>query len=127
MLTILGRSWKSVILVPLNSMITSPCSIPAFSAGEPSRTWLTMAPPFSLSPKLSASSSVTGWIRTPNSARVTLPLSLSWLTISLITLTGTANPMPWPRAMMAVFMPTTRPWKSNRGPPELPKLMAASV
>ena len=45
---------------------------------------------------------------------------------------GTAKPMPMfpepaPVVAMAVFTPTTRPWRSTSGPPELPGLMEASV
>ncbi len=43
---------------------------------------------------------------------------------------GTAKPMPMepPEGeMMAVLMPTTSPCMLKSGPPELPRLMAASV
>ena len=45
-------------------------------------------------------------------------------------LAGTAKPMPIEPPvgeMIAVFMPTTAPDMSNSGPPELPRLIAASV
>jgi hypothetical protein len=43
---------------------------------------------------------------------------------------GTAKPMPIEPPvgeMMAVFTPITSPSRLNSGPPELPRLMAASV
>jgi hypothetical protein len=39
----------------------------------------------------------------------------------------TAKQMPWPPAIMAVLMPTTRPAPSTSGPPELPGFSGASV
>jgi len=47
-------------------------------------------------------------------------------------LTGTAKPTPEfarfsPVVRMALFTPTTRPFESSSGPPELPGLIAASV
>ena len=45
-------------------------------------------------------------------------------------LEGTAKPMPIEPPvgeMMAVFTPMTSPSMLNSGPPELPRLMAASV
>ena len=42
-------------------------------------------------------------------------------------LTGTAKPMFSAPQLMAVAMPMTRPCRSSSGPPELPKLIAASV
>jgi hypothetical protein len=38
-----------------------------------------------------------------------------------------AKPMPRPLGLMAVLMPTTSPFKLNRGPPLLPGLIDASV
>ena len=42
-------------------------------------------------------------------------------------LTGTAKPRFWPAALIAVFIPTTSPRRFTSGPPELPRLIAASV
>jgi hypothetical protein len=45
-------------------------------------------------------------------------------------LDGTANPMPIDPPdgeMIAVLMPMTSPLRLNSGPPELPRLIAASV
>ncbi len=50
--------------------------------------------------------------------------------IGIAVFEGTANPMPTDcpvGEMMAVFTPTTSPSRLNNGPPELPRLMAASV
>ena len=55
------------------------------------------------------------------------------MSCSLITramLEGMAKPMPLLPPLgekIAVLMPTTRPRRSMSGPPELPRLMAASV
>ncbi len=40
---------------------------------------------------------------------------------------GMAKPMPWAKLMMAVLIPITSPRRLNRGPPELPGLIDASV
>src|SRR5262245_21515563 len=42
-------------------------------------------------------------------------------------LVGTAKPIPCPTLLIAVFTPTTSPAMFTRGPPEFPKLIAASV
>ena len=47
--------------------------------------------------------------------------------IGLAASMAMAKPMFWLSWMIAVFMPTTAPLESTRGPPELPGLMAASV
>jgi hypothetical protein len=39
---------------------------------------------------------------------------------------GMAKPRPWAIAMIAVLMPTTRPWESTSGPPELPGFSGAA-
>ena len=59
----------------VNSTITSPCSIPAFSAGLPGTTSETRAPCFSFIPNDFASSGVISWMLTPNQPRVTCPFS----------------------------------------------------
>ncbi len=40
---------------------------------------------------------------------------------------GTAKPMFWPMREIAVLIPTTSPFTFTSGPPEFPKLIAASV
>ena len=63
------------------------------------------------------------------------PLTYAWSFVSrpatsLAVLMGIAKPTPAlspVRLAIAVFMPTTSPFMSNSGPPELPGLIAASV
>ncbi|WYK06847.1 hypothetical protein DWF04_018730 [Cereibacter sphaeroides f. sp. denitrificans] len=67
---------------------------------------------------------------TPSQPRETEPFSCSWATTSFTVFAGIENPMPTepPEGeKIAVFMPTTLPSVSKSGPPELPRLMAASV
>ena len=62
--------------------------------------------------------------------RTTRPCSTIWLYTRTARLDGKAKPTPalTPfRLMMAVLMPITSPAKLTSGPPELPRLMAASV
>ena len=75
-------------------------------------------------------SSVTGWMRTPSQPRRVSPNSRSWLMTLTASSVGTAKPMPIepPEGeMIAVLMPMTSPFMLNSGPPELPRLMAASI
>src|SRR5438034_4951320 len=67
---------------------------------------------------------------TPSQPRVTLPLSLSWVTTDLAKSIGMAKPMPmlpplWLK--IAELIPTTSPFRLSSGPPELPGLIEASV
>ncbi|MNS21726.1 hypothetical protein D3C72_534950 [compost metagenome] len=64
---------------------------------------------------------------TPSQARSTWPLAWSCGRTVCSVPTGTAKPMPWPRAAIAVFTPITSPRKLSSGPPELPGLIGASV
>ena len=110
--------------------MTSPCAIPAFSAGPPSVTEATSAPRGLSRRRPSASSSVTLWMRTPSQPRRTSPNSRSCKTIVFARSEGIAKPMPIepPEGEnIAVLTPTTSPSMLNMGPPELPRLMAASV
>jgi hypothetical protein len=115
---------------PSNSTMMSPASSPAFSAGPPSVTPATSAPMARSMPRLSAISSVTSWMRTPSQPRRVSPNSVScWMT-GMATSVGTAKPMPIDMPvseMIAVLMPMTSPFMLNSGPPELPRLMEASV
>ena len=124
------RSRMLATSLPSTLLITSPDLMPAASAGLSGVTWATRAP-FSLSSDmLLASSSVTGWICTPSRPRSTRPLALSWATTGSARLDGMAKPRPILPPLgekMAVLMPITLPSMSNSGPPELPRLMAASV
>ena len=63
----------------------------------------------------------------PRNPRVTFPLSRSCGRICLRVLTGTAKPMFCAGRKIAVLMPITSPLALMSGPPELPKLIAASV
>jgi hypothetical protein len=81
-------------------------------------------------PRLSAISSVTDWMRTPSQPRLVSPYwrscSMTWVAV----LAGIAKPMPIEPPvgeMIAVFTPITWPSMLKSGPPELPRLMAASV
>ena len=75
-------------------------------------------------------SAVTGWMRTPSQPRRVSPYCRNCSTTPAASCEGMAKPMPIepPEGeMMAVLMPITSPFMLNSGPPELPRLMAASV
>ena len=79
---------------PLNSVITSPGCNLAFSAGLAQSTAAIIAP-FALSrPRLSAISSVIGWMRAPIQPRSTFPLTLSCSIMGWASAAGIAKPMP---------------------------------
>ena len=66
----------------------------------------------------------------PIQPRITRPCAMMSLTTPRTMFTGIAKPMPsTPRllATMAVLMPTRSPLASTSAPPELPRLIAASV
>ena len=110
--------------------MTSPGSIPASAAGPFSVTPATSAPLAVVIDSPSAISSVTSWMRTPSQPRRVSPNSRSWLTTFSTVFDGMAKPMPIEPPvgeMIAVLMPITSPSMLNSGPPELPRLMAASV
>jgi hypothetical protein len=52
---------------------------------------------------------------------------MSGLSKALALSIGIAKPIPIALARMAVLMPITSPLSFNKGPPELPGLIAASV
>src|SRR6516225_2647198 len=82
------------------------------------------------SPIASAISSVTGWMCAPIHPRSTLPVARNCSMIGRASADGTAKPMPIepPEGeKIAVFMPITSPPRLNIGPPELPRLIDASV
>ena len=54
-------------------------------------------------------------------------MASSWGINGLTRSTGIAKPIPCPEAMMAVVMPTISPFMLNKGPPEFPGLIGASV
>ena len=128
--TTLGNSFIVSISMPLNFRITSPVFTPAFWAGPPSVADDTKAPFTDFIPKLSAISFEISWIKTPSQPLLVLPYCLSWSVTCLAKFDETANPIPteppdWEK--IAVFIPTTFPFMSNNGPPELPLLIEASV
>ena len=77
--TIRGRPRIRSIFLPSNSRMTSPASILACSAGPPGVTLATSAPAAPCRPRLSAISSVTVWIRTPEPAALDLAFGLERL------------------------------------------------
>lgn len=114
---------------PLYWTTTSPDCSPPFAAG-PSGTSVTSAPLAASSPSASAMSASTFWIRTPSQPRRVSPKSLSWATTRSTTAEDIAKPMPIEPPLgdrIAVFTPMTSPFMLNSGPPELPRLIAASV
>ena len=75
-------------------------------------------------------SSVTACRRMPSQPRRVSPNSRSWSTTLTASFEGIENPIPIDPPdgeMIAVLIPTTSPLRSNSGPPELPRLIAASV
>ncbi|OYX65396.1 MAG: phosphoserine phosphatase SerB [Rhizobiales bacterium 32-66-11] len=125
-----GRSRISFTSLPSKRTTTSPALRPAFAAGPPSLTPPTRAPRGLPRPRLSAISSLTLWMRTPIQPRRTSLNCSSWAITGVAVEDGTAKPMPIdpPEGeMIAVLMPMTSPSMLNSGPPELPRLMAASV
>ena len=75
-------------------------------------------------------SGVTPWMRTPIQPRRVWPYLRSWSMTSLAMLAGIEKPMPTvppTGEKIAELMPTTLPSISNSGPPELPRLIGASV
>ena len=75
-------------------------------------------------------SGVTPWMRTPIQPRRVSPYLRSWAMTSRARLEGIEKPMPTepPEGeKIAELMPTTSPSMSNSGPPELPRLIGASV
>jgi hypothetical protein len=126
----LARSLASLTGAPLTLVITSPARMPALAAGPLSCGSETIAPSGAFSPRLSASSAVTGWICTPIQPRLTLPVSLSCATTDFTVPAGMAKAMPTEPPdgeKIAVLTPITLPSVSKVGPPELPLLTGASI
>lgn len=81
-------------------------------------------------PRPSAIGALIDWICTPSQPRTTRPSLMMSSTTSLTTLAGIAKAMPTdpPEGeKIAVFTPTTSPSRLNAGPPELPRLIEASI
>ena len=107
----------------------SPALIPAFSDGLFSATLATNAPLGSSNFSTSAISSVTSWILTPSQPLLVSPNSNNWSITIFALFDGIEKPIPidplLPR--IAVLIPITSPFMSNKGPPEFPELIDASV
>ncbi len=106
--TILGRPRMVVTSLPSNFMMTSPASRPPLAAGPSGVTAETSAPVFSVTPSVSAMSSVTVWILTPSQPRRVSPNCFNWSMTATTVSEGTAKPMPIEPPvgeMIAVFTP----------------------
>ena len=104
--------------------------MPEAAAGPLGVTEATSAPWALGRPRLSAISGVTPWMRTPSQPRRVWPNSSSWATTVRASAEGMAKPIPTepPEGeKMAVLMPITSPARLKVGPPELPRLIEASV
>ncbi len=113
--------------------ITSPVCRPASAAGDPDDTSTTLAPR-RVTPSAVA---VASCMVTPRNACSAEPSLMSWSAMFVARFTGMANPSPiepdcsplMPLDIVAIddVMPMTWPCALNRGPPELPGLIAASI
>src|SRR5690606_11220391 len=94
--TIGGRSPGCRTVTPSALRITSPGSMPTFSAGLPGTTSLTSAPSVSGRPKPLAWSAVmpVAWNCTPSWPRCTRPVFFSWSTTFMATSIGIAKATP---------------------------------
>ena len=108
----------------------SPAKIPALSAGLPSATLATNAPLGSSNFSTSAISLLTVWILTPSQPLLVSPYLINWSITFFALFDGIEKPIPidppyWLK--IAVLIPITFPSISNKGPPEFPWLIDASV
>ena len=127
--TILTSSLVSFIVLPSNSIITSPDFIPPVLAG-PSGTSVTKAPSVFSIPRASATSSVTSCILTPNQPLLVSPKVVSWSITFSTTADDIEKPIPIDPPFgerIAVLTPMTSPSMLKSGPPEFPLFIAASV
>ena len=111
-------------------VMISPGCRPASCAGESGNTLFTIAPFWFFIPNASARSAFKSCTWTPMKPRSTIPLSSSCSVICRARLIGIAKPIPIlppPRENIAVFMPTSSPFRLTSAPPEFPGLMEASV
>ena len=116
--------------LPLSVVSTSPGSMPAAAAGEPSLTRVTTAPSVLLTPSSLAMRGVMSCVCTPRLPRCTLPCAMSCFITSPERLVGIAKPMPAlaPEGEKIIeLMPTNSPRRFTSAPPELPGLIEASV
>ena len=121
---ILARnSAKLLTGLPSIEMMISPDLIPASFAAESFITSLTKAPFCTSRSKALAISEVNSLPLIPNTPRLTSPYSISCEVKLLTMLLGIAKPIPTLPplgAIIAVFIPTSSPFKLTKAPPELP-------
>ena len=129
--TSFGKVLIVSIFFPSNFKIISPALRPAFAAGLFSPTLATRAPSVVFNSSTSAISFVICCILTPSHPLFVSPYLINWVITFDAALAGIAKPIPiepdWPGAIIAVLIPITSPSKLNKGPPELPWLIEASV
>ncbi len=127
-----GRSRESFKGRPLMRNTTSPARRPDSAAGESGVTSRIRAPRTVSRPSAVAEGASRPSTTNPSQARRTRPSSRNCSATRSARSMGIANPTPVPAAprgsvSICVLTPTTRPKASNRGPPECPGWMAASV
>ena len=130
--TLFRSTLLSSIFSPLMARIKSFRFTPPLSAALPLRTLLTMTPLRCSSSSDLASSSVTFWIFTPSMPRRTLPSFKSCSMTDLAMFEGIENAMPMfppptPPERICELMPINSPLRLTNAPPELPRLIGASV
>ncbi len=126
----LRRTLLSLTLSPLIAVITSPALTPAFAAGLPASTSPTSAPVVPLRPSDSARAGVMLWIVTPSLPRRTSPFSISCVMTLRAMFAGIEKPIPMlpPEGeRICELMPISSPAVLTSAPPELPRLIDASV
>ena len=103
--------------------------MPALSDGLFSATLATKAPLGSSNFSTSAISFDTSWILTPSQPLFVSPNSINWSITIFALFAGIEKPIPIDPFLpsIAVLIPMTSPFMSNKGPPELPELIEASV
>ncbi|CNU64541.1 Uncharacterised protein [Salmonella enterica subsp. enterica serovar Bovismorbificans] len=110
--------------------MTSPALIPAFAADEFGITWLTNAPRWASTFIAFANSEFSSVPMIPSSPRFTWPYSTICDVRFFTMLLGIAKPIPMlppSGARIAVLIPISSPFRFTSAPPELPRLIAASV
>ena len=117
----------SLTRLPATAAATSPAVRFDGCPGPPSLTAFARAPARGSSFMAAARSGVRFCTPTPSQGRCTLPVFRICSATRRARSDGTAKPMPLPRPTIIVLMPSTRPSRSQSGPPELPGLMLASV
>ncbi len=121
---------ESVTFWPLTDRMMSLRFRPARSAGLPVVTSAIRAPLTSSMPSASANSGVRSPIWTPSQPRETRPFWIRVSVTSFASSAGMAKPMPTDPPVgdrICEFTPITLPLRSKVGPPELPRLIGASI